>query len=129
MEIHPTDDAILIQFVAYIQMINLCHIILYHVTIDLNGTALVDKPYACLSELMNYHDTKTYGFDENYTIMTIFTETPILDINFGIQYDNSNPCYQLLLINNHYQLTYSNQTIIPITTILAPYDTTYNTCR
>ena len=135
MQIHPMNDVFklnrmnnVLQFITVTPMINLLHIILCDVTICLGDIVLVKISYANLGEPLDYQDTKTYGFDENHSITTIYNETTIFGINYGIQYDNSNTSYQLLLTNNHHQLAYSNQTIITITAISVSYNPTYNRC-
>ena len=117
------------QFIARVQMINLFHIILYHVTIGLNEIVLVNKSYVYLGEPMNYHDTRIYCFDTEIILSQRCNKTTQFGINCGIQYDNSNTGYQILFTNDPYLLAHSHQTIFTISTIRVSYLTTYNRYR
>ena len=129
MEVHPCNHLIMTQFIARVQMINLFHMILYHVTIGFSEIGLANMSCKNLGDLMNYHDTKTYGFDADHTITKICNETKQFGIDYGIQYDNSNAYYHNLLLKDHYPLGHSNQITITIAAISASYNTKYNRCR
>ena len=105
------------QFIERVQMINLFHIILYHVTIGLNEIVLVNKSYVYLGEPMNYHDTRIYCFDTDSILSQRCNKTTQFGINYEIQHDNSNTRYHILVTNDDYQLAPSNQTVITIAPI------------